>query len=293
MKKKIKQKIKSKKKEINSDKLRHYYYIVCIVILSFLSLALAFMILNHPMTRYGTTPEKLWKQSQEIQKNNSFRIDAIKTITYIRNNSEVDSYSDKIKFYKDGNQWRAELTTTLSDDVDTFVSVYDGEALHDYVNADSPVDGVYQTELSINHGMTLYEQSQKEGYKETLESIIKDFNYADKIINWYPQEKYKSPYAKTEKEHPVITGRKEINHYPCINIKFSNLREACINEDYGIAIYWKLIADESKYPGSPNKESILEFKVNNIKNTEKDKIYTDRSLFHLPDIKPVHVYGEY
>lgn len=235
-------------------------------------------------------PEALWEKAQIIQRDNSFIIEGVTKTTYIRRNGHVDSYSNNIRFYKYNNMWRSEYEDILSDFHDIFISVYDGNALHDYVNIeDKDHIGEYEpTELAINKGMIIYEQEKNAGREEPLEDIIASYNSMNQVINWY---NYK--YAHMS-EHPRITGKKVINGYPCIYVKFSSSREACISEDYGIAIYWKNVTDESSgFSGDVNKESIIEYTVNKVKNSELDKVRIDRSLFDLPDVRPWHIYGEY
>lgn len=236
--------------------------------------------------------KKLWDKSQKIQKETSFVIDADYITSYVRLNGKKDSYNVGVKFYKSGDKWRSERYEDFGDERNVFVSIYDGSALHDFVNIeDSSHSGKYKpTELSINKGMIIYEQNLKDGYtQETLEDIIADFNSMDNVVNWYP----KKWYNRNEKESPKIKEKTKINNIECTYIVFSPNREACVSEDYGVAIYYKESKDESKFLGTTNLEHIREYKVNKIRNDKKDILHIDKAIFDLPNVKPWHKYGEY
>ena len=240
-------------------------------------------------------PEKIWEKAQITQRDNSFMIEGERKWTIVRKNDNVDWSVEKVRFYSDKGKWRSDKEemrgpNIISDEHMVFISVYDGRELHDYVNIeDKNHIGEYEpTELSVNKGMIIYQQEKNAGREQPLEDIIADFNSMHDVVNWY---KYRYAYGV---EHPKITGKKVINNYECINIKFSSSREVCVSEDYGIAIYWKNSTDESSgIFGDVNKESIIEYTVSKVKNSELDKVRIDRSLFDLPDVKPWHVYGEY
>ena len=172
----------------NVNNHRHFspiIFVVIIILVSFSSKIYA----SFPTNR----AKQLWEKSQNIQKENSFIIDGEYVVTYVRTNDKKDVYKNKIKFYKNGNKWRSEKDEEFPDEHDVFVSIYDGEHLHDFVNVeDEKNKGVFHpTELSVNKGMIIYEQSRNDGYtQETLDDIVADFNAGDKLINWYPKKWY-------------------------------------------------------------------------------------------------------
>ena len=245
---------------------------------------------------YYSIPDKrvseLWEKSKNIQNETSFIIDSQYVLTYKRLDGTTDVYKNNIKFYKSGNKWRSDNIEVWDGVKHVFVSVFDGKDLHDYVNVeDENHTGKYNpVELSINKGMIIYDQNREYGYSnESLEDVIEDFNKSNKILNWY----YSKWNGIIDKENPRVVRKTVINDFPCTYIKFRPRREACISEEYGIAVYWKESVDESKYLATANKESIHEYYVQNIRNSAKDIVHINNSLFDLPDIVPIHVYGKY
>lgn len=270
-----------------SEKNRKFYLMVFFVLIFIIGICTKI---------YYSIPDKrvseLWEKSKKIQNETSFIIDSQYVLTYKRLDGTTDVYKNNVKFYKNGNKWRSDNIENLGGVKHVFVSVFDGRDLHDYVNVeDENYTGKYNpAELTINKGMIIYEQNREYGYSNaSLEDVIAEFNASDRIINWY----YSKWNGIIAKENPRVERKTVINDFPCTYIKFRPRREACISEEYGIAVYLKESVDESKYPVTANKESIQEFYVQNIRNSAKDIVHINNSLFDLPNIRPIHIYKEY
>lgn len=232
----------------------------------------------------------LYEESKIKQENNSMYIDVLKTQTYVRVNNNVDSYDEYIKYYKLGKKWSSFNTDNepySNGEIYTFISVFDGNALHDYVNVyEKSTNKTVPTDLSVNSGQILYEQGLKYGYGkgQTLQDVINECNSANNILHWFSNE------SKVKiKEDKIING------YPCTNIVLEDAifkKEACVSKDYGVAIYLKLDKIDVT-PFNVNKSIITEYEVKEIRNTERDSVLVDDEVFKLPDIKPQHIYGKY
>ena len=233
---------------------------------------------------------ELFEESKKKYDNNSIYIEVVNTRSYVRRkDNAIDSTKSYIKYYKADSKWRSEYFTDWepqSNKTSTFVSVFDGGALHDYVNIFNKKTGkTTPTELSVNKGKIIYEQEFKYGRAKTLQEIINNFNHAYQILHWIPTE-----------SNVEIKEVKTINGYPCTNIIANDIgikKEACISQDYGVAIYLKIDAVDNSYSSDVNKSIITEYEVKNIKNSELDSINIENKLFELPNIKPFHIYGRY
>lgn len=244
------------------------------------------------LTNPNDKVKALYEDAQTKYKKNSMYIEAVQTLSYVRRkNNTVDSTKSYIKYYKSDNKWRSDIFTDWEiqdNEIPTFISVFDGNALHDYVNLyNKDTEKTISTELSINKGEIIYEQERAKYPKLTLNDIINDFNHANDILNWIPKER-----------KIIIKEDKIINGYPCTNIISKDVdieQETCVSKDYGAAIYIKRSSIVKKENPSydVNKLIISEYEIKKIENSEQDLLSIDNEIFKLPQIKPQHIYGKW
>lgn len=155
----------------------------------------------------------------------------------------------------------------------------------------------WKTETSMNGGSSYMSTTQYDGVDLLTYSqgspyaminpamdMIKDEDAETKMITInsqnpvYPLLNWKNGFnifSMPETENPVFLNNKDNkNGFECRLIKFSDEREACIIDKYGIAAYQKMIVDDIKHPGQKQETTINLVKI--------DTSDIDNSTFELP-----------
>lgn len=201
-----------------------------------------------------------------------------------KNYKTVDEYSNAMKIVKDGN---SSYTIEAKQNIGNIELYYKS-----YIKGDK-----WKTETSMNGGRSYMFTTQYDGVDLLTYSqgspyatinpamdMIKDEDSETKSMTInsqnpvYPLFNWKNGFyifSMMETETPVFLNNKDNkNGFECRLIKFSDEREACISDKYGIAVYQKIIADDIKHPGQKQKTTINLVKI--------DTSDIDDSTFELP-----------
>lgn len=115
--------------------------------------------------------------------------------------------------------------------------LYDGKDLMTY-SAGSPYAMVNPMLDSIDTDDT-----------EMVESVINSQNPVYQLINWSGALALMADSEDISKAE-FVNNKDNKNGFDCRLIKFGEDREACVSDEYGIAVYHKLTTDDIKHPGN-------------------------------------------
>ena len=200
---------------------------------------------------YKTVDEYSDAMNAIKESNSSYTIEAKQTMGSI----EV-YYRSFIK----GNQWKTE---TSMNGGNSYMSTtqYDGTDLLTFAPGSAYA--------MINPAMDII----KDEDSETRMMTINSQNPVYSLLNWRNNF---SIFSMPETETPVFLNNKDSkNGFECRLIKFSDEREACISDKYGMAVYQKMIIGDIKNPEA-KKEIIL-----NVLKIDTSNI--EDSTFELPN----------
>ena len=201
-----------------------------------------------------------------------------------KNYKTVDEYSNAMKIVKDGN---SSYTIEAKQNIGNIELYYKS-----YIKGDK-----WKTETSMNGGSSYMSTTQYDGVdlltysqgspyaminpamdmikdedSETKSMTINSQNPVYPLLNW---KNGFNIFSMTKTETPVFLNNKDNkNGFECRLIKFSDEREACISDKYGIAVYQKIITDDIKHPGQKQETTINLVKI--------DTSNIDDSTFELP-----------
>lgn len=276
-------KVNTEENNINPSLIKINFICGCIImLLCLLVFANLDNIKNIQAEKDKKRVQNLWAESQEKQQNNAYLIE----IEHTRTDKAFGIFKHYNKIYKSRNIWYAELQEYISHSneytlsPDKSVVFYDGENLYSYLDIkdyNNPhligISGVVYED-----GSKLLEEDRKYNPNTTLQAAINRRNYQNRMINWYDYDADMNYNNWNPNEKPKIVGKNKFNGLECIMISFNATREACVNSDYGVAIYHKYIF-KNDYA---TESLILEDKVTNIKNTEKDGFRINYNVLKLP-----------
>lgn len=163
------------------------------------------------------------------------------------------------KSYIKGDKWKTETSMNGGSSIMS-TTLYDGEELLTYAEG-SPY-------AMKNPAMDMINE-------ETAESktfIINSQNPVYPILYWKDGFNI---FTMGESENPTFLNNKDNrNGFDCRLIKFSNEREACISDTYGVAAYHKVLVEDIKNKGSKQETTIDLVKISTSE--------LDDSTFELP-----------
>ena len=188
-----------------------------------------------------------------------------------KNYKTVGEYSDAMQAIKNGNSsYTIEAKQNVGD-----INFY----YRSFIKGDK-----WKTETSMNGGASYMSTTQYDGTDlltftqgspyamiNPVMDMIKDEDSETKniTINYqnpvYPLFNWKNGFnifSMPETETPVFLNNKDNkNGFECRLIKFSNEREACISDKYGIAVYQNAVFDDVKRPGEKQETTINLVKI--------------------------------
>lgn len=232
--------------------------------------------------------ENLWSNSQAIQKYNFYEIEA----EHKHTDPFFKTFKSLYKTYKTPNMWYSQYQEYLSSTGDlsstVYIKFFDGSNIYRYLTTDDgKTQDMYGPQgVVYSDGTEEHSEYKKHNPNTTLKDSINRENMLNILFNWYNYDASASYNDWVKDEQPQIIGNKTINGLNCTYIQFykkpTQERYACINKDYGVAIYHKLVIVPPVYKNT-NTPIMHEYLVTKIKNSTIDNYKVDYSILNLPN----------
>lgn len=217
-----------------------------------LALLLLPVLLLSGCTKNYKTVEEYESEMQAVRKANSYIVE-IKQQTPM-----AELY---YKSYVKGDKWKTELSMNNGASYMTTV-LYDGVDLLSY-SSGTPY-------AVVNPAMEMVDDEDPE-YKVAL---INSQNPVNPIFHWYDDFSFVSNLTSAPNKGVFEDNKANKNGFDCRMIKFSEDREACVSDKYGIAVYYKIKFEDPRKPGE------IQETIFNLVKIEESEILD--SEFELP-----------